>query len=135
MLFVDSKLKSALPQHRRVMFLSSGFMCLLDLPIQMIWRSVYFDIFLENLLSAGVVLNVAGTGVVQCVQQDTLKKKKRSVSFVGFNRALLLKWQLVTVQLMCMDINKGVILLFLSVGRELCEWKWQVEKIKNVLTD
>lgn len=28
--------KSALPQHRKVMFISSGFMCLLDLPIQMI---------------------------------------------------------------------------------------------------
>lgn len=34
--YVNYKFKSALPQHRRVMFISSGFMCLLDLPIQMI---------------------------------------------------------------------------------------------------
>lgn len=33
---VDSKCKSALPQHRRAMFISSGLMCLLDLLIQMI---------------------------------------------------------------------------------------------------
>ena len=76
-----SKLKSALPQHRRLMFISSGLMCLLDLPIQMIWRSVYIDIciFIYNIyiflvwsllgkprLSVGVVLNVTDTGGAMC---------------------------------------------------------------------
>lgn len=118
--YVNFFLYLSLPQHRRVMFISSGFMCLLDLPIQMIWRSVYIDLwfflseaFLEKPPLSGC-WTLQEQGVVQCVQDDF----QRPVSFVGFTWALLFTMTtLVTVQLMCMDINKGIILLFfLSQG-------------------